>query len=787
MARESEVKRLLGAGYRLLFEGILWMRQNWVIRNELKKHRMGLIYLDVVSMGAIQHTYGREACSNIIQWMRRRLPGVEDIVGMPVIAQRVMGDDLFLYIRVPGGEKRYAEEHLRLAAKKLHDVFEVEVNQELSMPTTIRLYAGCTVIEQTDDVTIQQALYNGIKRASLLAKSTGQSEDHFLDAEFLDILDTNTLRTYFQPICSLSNGDTFGLEALLRGPHGSPFANPEALFQRAERTHQLVRLEKQALQTSLANVRQLTVRCRVFLNINSRSLMDESFSLSYLKQQVELVGLKPSDIVLEITERNLVDDYKALGKLLSPYRESGFAIAVDDAGMGYSSLQAITELLPEYIKIDRSLIRNVDREMVKGLMLETLLEFARKTNCVIVAEGIETEQELQRVIKLGVHYGQGYLLAKPHPSPKAVTDHIRDVIHLEASGQARTSIDAYAIGQLVHPVTTFEDSSRVSDVVQYFKDTDETSVVIVNDNRPLGLVMRDKLFQHLATQYGVPLYWNRGIHTLMDAGALRLENHVSIDVASRLSMERSHDKLYDSLIVTEAGKLQGIVTIQDILSTITAFQMEQARESNPLTHLPGNRQIEWEIERRVQSNGPFSIMYVDIDHFKWLNDRFGVHRGDEVIRLLGSLLCTICTDVVSGNPCFVGHVGGDDFILVTDDPDPARWTDPLIRQFETAVTEDLQRIQTEAELHAPEQQTSSPSADVLNRYGEKVPVSGVTLSISLLHCPNDTAKVPAVQLLEDIGILKLAAKQVIGSACVRGEHRGATQVQLVGPTPLTSV
>jgi EAL domain-containing protein (putative c-di-GMP-specific phosphodiesterase class I) len=109
--------------------------------------------------------------------------------------------------------------------------------------------------------------------------------------------------------------------------------------------------------------------------------------------------------VFEITERQSIDDYASFTKALDHCRKQGYRIAIDDAGAGYSFLQAIAELRPDYIKIDRSIIHRIDRDKMKEMLVETLVMLAQKINCQIIAEGIETFEELEVVRRLGVHFG----------------------------------------------------------------------------------------------------------------------------------------------------------------------------------------------------------------------------------------------------------------------------------------------------------------------------------------------------------------------------------------------
>ena len=117
--------------------------------------------------------------------------------------------------------------------------------------------------------------------------------------------------------------------------------------------------------------------------------------------------------MLEITERTYVVYESLFREVLSRFREQNFGLAVDDVGTGYSSLSSLAEIEPDYLKIDNVFVRDIDRRQNKQNLLEALMSFARKMKTRVIAEGIETPEELKALQTLGVEYGQGFLLARP--------------------------------------------------------------------------------------------------------------------------------------------------------------------------------------------------------------------------------------------------------------------------------------------------------------------------------------------------------------------------------------
>jgi EAL domain-containing protein (putative c-di-GMP-specific phosphodiesterase class I) len=265
------------------------------------------------------------------------------------------------------------------------------------------------------------------------------SEGDSLKDEFMNILKKKQLTIHFQPIVHFHSQQTYGFEALSRGPLNSFFHSPTQLFSYAEKEGLLYALEKIARERAFEESVGISNEKKLFINLNSQVIYDNQFNPGHTISLLQHSGLEPHNVVFEITERNAIHDFAAFRNALHHYREQGFQIAIDDAGAGYSSLQSISELMPDYIKIDRSLISGIDYNEVKSSILEAFVMFAKKMNSKIIAEGIETEAELQKVIDLGIDYGQGFFIAKPNNPIPPITYSAKQCINfLELKSKSRS-------------------------------------------------------------------------------------------------------------------------------------------------------------------------------------------------------------------------------------------------------------------------------------------------------------------------------------------------------------
>jgi len=254
--------------------------------------------------------------------------------------------------------------------------------------------------------------------AGLAGAPSAQSQSATAEsAEMQRILQEGGIRSVYQPLFRLKNGSLFGYEALTRCLPGSPFDGPLALFRYAEKEGCSFALDRIARETAVRSCPALADNQKIFININSGIMKDPHFVSGQTLQWLAERGLAPDQVVFELTERSSIDDFEEAKKTLSHYRSQGYEIAIDDAGAGYSSLQAIVELRPDYIKVDRSLVQNADRDEMKKHMLRTFVRFAKRMNIRIVAEGIERPEELHLVRMLGIDFGQGYLIGRPSEKP----------------------------------------------------------------------------------------------------------------------------------------------------------------------------------------------------------------------------------------------------------------------------------------------------------------------------------------------------------------------------------
>ena len=223
------------------------------------------------------------------------------------------------------------------------------------------------------------------------------------------VIGQKQLRPAFQPLRHLSDDEVIGWEALIRGPQGTPFERPNVLFAVAQENDMEVELETLCLETIFRGLPRGIGTRRLFVNASCTLLRHPVF---LDERNLTAINRSHGDVVIEISEKEMVD-YSSFGDILATVRGAGLKIAIDDAGSGYSGLEAILNLRPDYIKVADSLVRRLESDPIKREIITSLASIGRRIEATLVAEGIEREEEREALIELGVEYGQGFLLGRP--------------------------------------------------------------------------------------------------------------------------------------------------------------------------------------------------------------------------------------------------------------------------------------------------------------------------------------------------------------------------------------
>jgi len=335
------------------------------------------------------------------------LEGVTDSANL--LCQENVRGDIFLVILADHFE-----------AGRLHDTLieGINITNENGEDEMVAVRVGQGVIKMRPALRVERTIYNGILDARQDFHRRGEALDQGRLDEVRHILRNGSIRTLFQPIVRLPWRKILGFEALSRGPEGSYLETADNLFGFTERAGMLGEVEMLCVDRALANAKKLPEGAILFLNLSMLGLEYIESEGPGLTGRFKEAGRSPTECVLEITERTYAESADRLRERVAELRKNGFRIAIDDMGTGYSALHVLAELQPEFIKLDKMLVRDLPDEPIKRNLVSAITTFAKDSQSVVIAEGVETEDEVEVLTELGVELLQGYFFGLPEPAEK---------------------------------------------------------------------------------------------------------------------------------------------------------------------------------------------------------------------------------------------------------------------------------------------------------------------------------------------------------------------------------
>ena len=255
---------------------------------------------------------------------------------------------------------------------------------------------------------------------------------------------------------------------------------------------------------------------------------------------------------------------------------------------------------------------------------------------------------------------------------------------LEQNKNELTILDL-SIGDIAERIPPIPSNKHITEAFLRFMEDEKLSLIPVIDEqeRVIGQLNRIRFLEKTVLGrygYGIHLNARKCVCEVMEKPSLIVNFDLTLEEVSILVQSREINNLYDDIIVIKDNKYFGVISVNILLNAITQKAIILAKEANPLTGLPGNFAIQREIEKRIKNKQFFDTIYIDINNFKPYNDHYGFSKGDRVIRILGRIIYEVCKDY---NRTFAGHIGGDDFIVLSNCEDSLNICEKIIESFES--------------------------------------------------------------------------------------------------------
>ena len=769
---------------------LLLDRLNQVIAfNSRKRKNTAVVYISLTGFKAVVDAYGHSGGCEAVCAIAARL--VSAVRPYDTVA-RIHRDE---FVLVLGGTVHAGD--VAMILNKLQEVFSAPLRfgeDETIIPACFGVACfpadGSTseLLLQHAHIAMNQARQNSAA-FQYYSEALNQKAVERLTIEtgLLRALEKGEFFLCYQPKMAINGTEIVGMEALVRWQRpGQGIIPPDKFIPVAEENGLIVRLGTYVLREACRQNRTWQdaglPKLRVSVNLSARQLRDKDF-VPLVVQILTETGLQPEYLELELTESALMGDASDTVCKLLRLKELGISISVDDFGTGYSSLSYLKHLPIDTLKIDRSFVRDIVDDPDDAAIVDAIVAMAHSLKLNVIAEGVETREQLEFLQQRECQQVQGYYFARPldplqfeafiaqgmsrgdmSVSTPDVYSAPISLDPLSCMEQEVVVVTAECIGDISIPVLPAHPADNLAAVLKRFQ-SDPTLLVlpVVDDCCVVGIINRATfLEEHVIGMNGFAFHINhaRKMRDLMTPVKLGFEADVSIRDAARIIQAQEMDVRVDNICVTRSGAYQGIVDVNRFISAITDINLTLAKGANPLTGLPGNESIQREINERLQTGEGFDIAYVDIDNFKPYNDYYGFQRGDVVIKAIGEIISGVMTTSDAGFSCFCGHIGGDDFIIITG----AHHAEYISAQVIKVLEEHLPVFHGEKDF-------SAGCYSAVNRKGEEETFGLLSISIGIVNT-RLTPVTSYAQLASISTEVKKAAKRLPGSSVVINRRMG---------------
>ena len=261
----------------------------------------------------------------------------------------------------------------------------------------------------------ERRVHASVHEASTLPERRERSRDVVWGAELKKAMREEGIRTLWQPVVELDSGSYHGFEALARGPKDSMFEMPRAMFALSGRVGASGDLDRLCRTSALREGAGVSGGRKLFVNVLPATLAGSDWSDGTIPQLLTAAGRGPSDVVVEVSERAIGAGAGHVAEAWDDLRSEGFALALDDVGTGRDGGEALERLRPDYLKVDASVVRGIDTNLVKQEIFTTIARAGGAIGARLVAVGVESAEEAETLRRLGARFAQGYHFAGPAP------------------------------------------------------------------------------------------------------------------------------------------------------------------------------------------------------------------------------------------------------------------------------------------------------------------------------------------------------------------------------------
>lgn len=379
---------------------------------------VGVVHIEIDPLARVETVYGWQVLDDLLRRVAGQLNSLKGTIlpAEALICQTgICAERFVVIVPISRSEEAAPSGLLARMTRSVGETIEKDLaaSEFAGMGPKPAIAVGAVTVTEHPFFRLERQIYRAIEEARIAASRGEAHERSRQHAELKRIIRDQNVEVVFQPILHLESGRIIGYEAFTRGPRDSIFETSNSLFEYSRELGMTAELDLLCQKAVLRQARRLSAGDILFLNTLPTSLLDPGFRESLLAELPDGFPITREEIVLDIGDMNSIEDYEAFGTEVTDLRARGFRMSLDDVGRGASTLENISEVGPEFIKIDNALVRNIDKSPIKQEIVRSLCHAAGAINAVVIAEGIETTEEMETVMRCGASHGQGYLFYKP--------------------------------------------------------------------------------------------------------------------------------------------------------------------------------------------------------------------------------------------------------------------------------------------------------------------------------------------------------------------------------------
>jgi len=492
-----------------------------------------------------------------------------------------------------------------------------------------------------------------------------------------DILKQQDITSWFQAIVDIETSELIGWEAFSKGPIG-PCGDTPSLFDSVADAGIMKPFDLMCIHNAAKYFERLQLESLLFVNFSNEMLL----AISRLKEQVgDLIAesqVPPTKMILEIDETSARKNTKELIEAVHFFHAQGFQVAIDDLVDSTEDSQSLwAELKPDFVKIDRRFIESINLDISKQTFVRDVVAIARSVNARVIAEGVETKEELKTLRTLGLHLIQGYLIHRPELSPL-----LPDLSEFSSSAQisnTNLACDLVTSKECISPNTLVKEVHALFEEKVFISSL---PVIESDTGHAIGMVYRSEFMNKFSSRQRRDVVEQKPITSEMNRDFLNIDSHLRLEQVSHLVTSRARIHCEHDFVISNQNKYLGIGNTIDLLRKITQLRLDPKQQQlNQISMMPGNIPIGDCVNQLLENDVPFTIALFDLNNFKPFNNHYGHPKGDEILVIFSELLLKHFNQEKD----FTGHIGGDDFIAVIQHQNWQECISALLTEFNNKV------------------------------------------------------------------------------------------------------